>query len=85
MGSLAEMDRADIIGVLEECGWKVKGPNDASDPNYQEIQDTNVVLYLTMDGDYAVKAVFKCGGGVEPFAGVVLMVLGLGVVIRRLA
>ncbi len=66
--------------------WKVKGPNDANDPSYQESIDTNSVLYLTMDGDYAVKAVFKCGGGgVEPFAGMVLMVLGLGVVIRRLA
>jgi len=31
LGSLAEMDRAHIVGVLEECGWKVKGPDNAAD------------------------------------------------------
>jgi hypothetical protein len=38
-----------------------------------------------VDGDYVVKATCKCGGGgIEPFAGMVLLVLGLGVIVRRL-
>jgi len=65
--------------------WTIKGPNDETDPLYQVIVDTNEILYLTMAGDYVVKATCKCGGGaVEPFAGMVLLVLGLTVVIRRL-
>jgi hypothetical protein len=55
------------------------------DPLYTEFSDTNSVLYVTMGGDYLVKAVCKCGGGgLEPFAGLVLVALGVGVVIRRL-
>jgi len=65
--------------------WTIKGPNDESDPLYQVIVDTNAVLYLTMDGDYLVKATCKCGGGgIEPFACMVLLVLGLSVAVRRL-
>jgi hypothetical protein len=65
--------------------WVIRGPNDVGDPLYQELTDTNEILYLTMAGNYWVKAVCKCGGGgVEPFAAMVLLVLGLGVVIRRL-
>jgi hypothetical protein len=65
--------------------WVVKGPNGTGDPLYQIVSDTNEVLYLTMDGDYLVKATCKCGGGgLEPFAGMVLLVLGLAVVVRRL-
>ncbi len=65
--------------------WTIKGPNDASDPAYQIVNDTNQVLYLTMDGDYLVKATCKCGGGgIEPFAVAVLVLLGLGLIIRRL-
>jgi len=29
--SLEEMDRTHIVGVLEDCSWKVKGPNNAAD------------------------------------------------------
>jgi len=65
--------------------WTIKGPNDSGDPSYQVVVDTNEVVYLTMDGDYLVKATCKCGGGgIEPFAAIVLMVLGLGVLVRRL-
>jgi len=65
--------------------WTIKGPNDSGDPLYQIVSDTNEVVYLTMDGDYLVKATCKCGGGgIEPFAGMVLLVLGLGVIVRRL-
>jgi len=65
--------------------WTIKGPNDESDPLYQIIVDTNEVLYLTMAGDYLLKATCKCGGGgIEPFAAMVLLMLGLTVVIRRL-
>jgi len=64
--------------------WTVKGPNDSGDPLYQIVVDTNELVYLTMDGDYLVKATCKCGGGgIEPFAGMVLLVLGLGVLVRR--
>ncbi len=79
-----------VLDAVVPCGnkafkkWTVKGPNDAGDPLYQIVVDTNEVVYLTMDGDYLVKATCKCGSGVEPFAGMVLLVLGVGVVIRRL-
>jgi len=80
-----------VLDSVLPCGnkvfkkWIIKGPNDASDPGYQVVTDTNEVLYLTMDGDYLVKATCKCGGGgVEPFAVAVLALLGLGGIIRRL-
>jgi len=64
--------------------WTIKGPNESDDPNYLVVTDTNEVVYLTMDGDYLVKATCKCGGGgIEPFAATVLVVLGLSVAIRR--
>jgi len=64
--------------------WTIKGPNDSGDPLYQVVNDTNEVLYLTVDGDYLVKATCKCGGGgVEPFGAMALLVLALAVVIRR--
>jgi len=66
--------------------WTIKGPNQSDDPNYLIVSDTNEVVYLTMDGDYLVKATCKCGGGgIEPFAGMVLLVLALGVVVRRMS
>lgn len=30
-GSLAEIDRAHIVAVLDECGWKIKGPGNAAE------------------------------------------------------
>ena len=29
-GSLQEIDRAHIVAVLDECGWKVKGDGNAA-------------------------------------------------------
>ncbi len=79
-----------VLDAIVPCGnksfkkWTVKGPNQSDDPNYLIVTDTNEVLYLTMDGDYLVKAACKCGGGTEPFASVVLILLGLGVALRRM-
>jgi len=77
--------QAEPVGNKTFNKWVIKGPNQVGDPAYQEINDTNIVLCLTMDGDYWVKGVCKCGGGgVEPFAAVVLLTLGLGVLLRRI-
>lgn len=66
-------------------GWAVwADPNKYPDANFITIQDSNAVLYLTMDHDYLAEATFKCGSGVEPFVGVVLLALAVGVVVRRL-
>jgi len=80
------------LGAVVPCGnktfkkWTIKGPNQSDDPLYQIVTDANEVLYLTMDGDYLVKASCKCGGGgIEPFAGMALLVLGVGFVLRRLS
>ncbi len=80
-----------VLDAVLPCGnktfkkWTVKGPNLSDDPLYQIVTDTNEVVYLTMDGDYLVKATCKCGGGgIEPFAGMVLVMLGLAVAVRRL-
>ena len=66
--------------------WKIwEDPNHYPDDNYM-VEDSNSVLYLTMDQDYAVDAVFKCGAGqMLPPVGVVLLVLALGLVIRRVS
>jgi hypothetical protein len=63
--------------------WKMWDPNDPMDPNLVVI-DTNNPTTIVMSSDRTVTAVFKCGGAVEPFAVVVLLVLGLGVIVRRL-
>jgi len=65
-------------------GWAIwTDPSKYPDPNFMST-DSNSVLYLTMDQDYAVEATFKCGSGLPPFVAVVLLTLGLAVVIRRL-
>ncbi len=80
------------LDAVVPCGdksfkkWTIKGPNDALDPNYQVVNDTNEVLYLTMDADYHVKATCKCGGGgMTPLLTMTLGVLGLLSLIRRRA
>jgi len=80
-----------VLDTVVPCGnkvfkkWTIKGPNQSADPNYQVLSDTNEVVYLTMDGDYLVKATCKCGGGgIAPFAGMVLLALGVSLVLRRL-
>jgi len=62
--------------------WTIYDPNHPGDANYT-VQDTNTVLYLTMDADWEIEAKFKCGGGVPPFIAMTLLALALGVVLRR--
>ena len=82
-GTAIALDTVVPCGSKSFKKWTVKGPNDSGDPLYQIVTDTNEVLFLTMDGDYLVKATCKCGGGVEPFAGMALLLLGIGVAIRK--
>ncbi len=63
--------------------WTIYDPNYPGDGNYATL-DTNAVIYLTMDADYEVEALFNCGSGVPPFVAMTLLALGLGVVIRRM-
>jgi len=84
-GTPVVLDAVVPVGNKVFKKWTIKGPNQSDDPNYLIVSDTNEVVYVTMDGDYLVKATCKCGGGgIEPFAGMVLLVLGLGVIVRRL-
>jgi hypothetical protein len=65
--------------------WKIwDDPNHYPDPNY-EASDTNAVIYLTMDRDYVVEAIFSCSAdsSVLPPIGMVMLLLMLGVVVRR--
>jgi hypothetical protein len=67
--------------------WKIwDDPNQYPDSNYVT-DDTNSVLYLTMDTDYVVEAIFSCSadGSVLPPLGIVLVALAAGIVRRRLA
>jgi hypothetical protein len=64
--------------------WKIYDPNHPGDSNYA-VEDSNTVLYLTMDADYDVEAIFKCGSSdMLPPVGMVLLALGLGLVARRI-
>jgi hypothetical protein len=66
-------------------GWTIwSDPNYYGDANYA-VLDTNSVLHLTMDIDYAVDADFKCASGVEPLLVIGLMTLTAAVVFRRYA
>lgn len=62
--------------------WKIFDPNHPGDTNYV-VQDSNTVLYLTMDTDHEVQAVFKCASGIETLLPMVLGVLGLFALARR--
>jgi hypothetical protein len=44
--------------------WKILDPNHPHDPNYVT-KDSNAVLFLTMNADYHVEAIFKCSSGVD--------------------
>ena len=46
-------------------------------------EETNAVLYLTMDSSLNVEAQFKCGNSVPPFVGMTLLALAVGLVVRR--
>jgi hypothetical protein len=86
-------DGTDIVMAAEalpDRGWKKwkiwEDPNQYPDPNYT-ITDTNTVLYLTMDKDYVVEAIYSCSASssVLPPIGMVLLALAAGVLIRRMA
>ncbi len=78
-----------VLDAVVPCGnksfkkWTVKGPNDSGDPLYQIVVDTNEVVYLTMDGDYLVKATCKCGGGGMAPPMLSLLTLGALALLRR--
>jgi hypothetical protein len=76
-----------VAAALPDRGWKKwkiwDDPNDYPDPNHQA-SDANTVLYLTMDRDYVVEAIFSCSASsMLPPASVVLLLLTLCVVVRR--
>jgi len=64
--------------------WVIYDPNHPGDANYTS-EDTNTVLYLTMDADWEIEATFKCGSSsaLPPIA-MVLLGLTLTLIIRRL-
>jgi len=64
--------------------WVIYDPNHPGDANYTS-EDTNTVLYLTLDADWEIEATFKCGSSsaLPPIA-MVLLGLTLTLVIRRL-
>lgn len=78
---VAEPDVAEGRGFK---AWKIYEAGHSGDPNFL-VQDTNAVLYLTMDRDWEVQAVFKCSSSsaLAP-VGAVLLLLGSAVVLRRL-
>jgi len=64
-------------------GWTIFDPNYPGDREHA-VEDTNSVLYLTMDADWEIEASFGCGSSeMLPPLGMVLLALGAGVVIRR--
>jgi len=63
---------ADPNGDKVWSRWKVFDPNHPDDANYIAT-DTNAVLYLTMDADWRVKAIFKCGSGLGVLGPVVVI------------
>ncbi len=73
---------AQPIGGKSFREWLIFDPNHPGDANHA-VTDANIVLHLTMDGNQEVEAAFKCGTGVEPFVGAVLLVLTLGILRRR--
>lgn len=64
--------------------WRVYDPNYPGDANHI-VEDTNAVLYLTMNGDYQVTATFKCGSSelLLPLA-LALLALSTALAARRL-
>jgi hypothetical protein len=65
--------------------WKIwTDPNHYPDSNYVA-DDTNSVLYLTMDNDYVVEAIFSCSAdsGAFPAVAMALLALMIGAAARR--
>ncbi len=63
--------------------WRIYDPNYPGDANYASL-DTNTVLYLTMNQDLDVDAIFKCGSSLPPFVAASLLALGLAAFLRRI-
>ena len=61
--------------------WRIFDPNYPGDANYAAV-DTNMVLHLTMDIDWEVKAVFQCSSGTEMLLPI-LMISGIAMLLRR--
>ncbi|MBN1346874.1 MAG: hypothetical protein JXQ73_29550 [Phycisphaerae bacterium] len=74
---------AEAIAGKSFSRWVIFDPNHPGDANFGTA-DSNTVLYLTMDEDKSIEAAFKCGSGLPPFVGMMLLGLCVGVVIRRL-
>ncbi len=65
--------------------WTIFDPNYPGDREHAS-EDSNSVLYLTMNMDYEIEAAFKCGSSkMLPPVGMVLLALVIGIVIRRLS
>ncbi len=62
--------------------WTIYDPNFPGDGNYARL-DSNAVLYLTMDADYQIEALFNCGSGLPPFVAMSFAALAVGVIVRR--
>jgi hypothetical protein len=85
-------DGTEVVLVADPCddrGWKKwkiwDDPNRYPDSNYVT-EDTNAVIYLTMDRDYVVEAIFSCSASSSamPPVAMVLVLLTLAVAVRRL-
>jgi hypothetical protein len=64
-------------------GWAIwNDPTKYPDANFA-VLDSNAVTQVVMDSDKVAEATFKCGSGVEPFVGIALFALVIGVVVRR--
>jgi len=64
-------------------GWAIwNDPTKYPDANFA-VLDSNAVTQVVMDSDKVAEATFKCGSGVEPFIGIALFALVIGVVVRR--
>ena len=74
---------AEAIPGKSFTAWTVFDPNYPGDRDHA-VEDTNSVLYLTMDADWEVEAAFGCGSSeLLPPLGMVLLALAAGVVVRR--
>jgi uncharacterized protein (TIGR03382 family) len=62
--------------------WKIYDPNHPGDANYVE-SDNNAVLYLTMNADYQVEAIFKCSSSTGPVLLLAVGLLGMLALVRR--
>jgi hypothetical protein len=62
--------------------WTIYDPNYPGDMSHA-VTDSNNPITIVMNADWEVTADFKCGSGMEPFIGMSLFLLALGVAVRR--